>query len=609
MNMNVNGHDRYREANPSRVLNNPLVYAQRQQQMQQQQQQQQLQREATRSMAIGEMMERARLAAMNTNNTNNSRSQSPAVGNNPGMSSQFMDAIQRSDQIPIVDSHQKQQQQQRANQSPSSPLDNNASPSSSGHHPSQSRQNRPARHYPRPPCLNTWQGRGPGRDEFGGMMSDREKQWVVKIQLHQVSQTKEEVSRSRTSHSSTPTFFASGLLLSKMVAAKASNAASARQPVQSARSTRPIHQLSRPAAPEIDPAGERVRPQTLESHIELLLLLRRLAERLSQTSAQASFSNVNPSQTLAYASPLTTQLGKQSTATPRHPKCILHLDGNITRSTNPLDVRLILGQFSLGTRANAITHDKYNLGLLLNIENLHQDIMRLDDDDDDDAVVTPVQPESTTPSSSSSVSKRLLNSVIARYLNHPTYFFADMFGQFGKGQIIVARLSPYLLTTTGDTTHLELMLVRLYGSLSYMVRRWPNSFRIEPIVMNMIGLMQQQVHAKKATFEQLLAHVYTYYDEQIKPKLLESDAGRSTAGNILMQFVVVCRSTCQSICRSRPLHELVHGDDDDRAALHVGTSILFAAGRELVGLAHSNHAAVAAAIAVSTVRARAATRE
>ena len=195
MNMNVNGHDRYREANPSRVLNNPLVYAQRQQQMQQQQQ---LQREATRSMAIGEMMERARLAAMNTNNTNNSRSQSPAVGNNPGMSSQFMYAIQRSDQIPIVDSQQKQQ---RVNQSPSSPLDINASPSSSsGHHPSQSRQNRPARHYPRPPCLNTWQGRGPGRDEFGGMMSDREKQWVVKIQLHQVSQTKDEVSRS-LSHS------------------------------------------------------------------------------------------------------------------------------------------------------------------------------------------------------------------------------------------------------------------------------------------------------------------------------------------------------------------------------------------------------------------------
>jgi hypothetical protein len=122
-------------------------------------------------MPIGEMMERARLTAMNTNN---SRSQSP------GISSQFMDAIQRSDQIPIVDNHQ--------NQSSSSPIN---SPSSRHH--GQSRQNRPARHYPRPPLLNTWQGRGPGHDEFSGMMTDREKQWVVKIQLHQVSQTQEEV--------------------------------------------------------------------------------------------------------------------------------------------------------------------------------------------------------------------------------------------------------------------------------------------------------------------------------------------------------------------------------------------------------------------------------
>ena len=72
---------------------------------------------------------------------------------------------------------------------------------------------------------------------------------------------------------------------------------------------------------------------------------------------------------------------------------------------------------------------------------------------------------------------------------------------------------------------------------------------------------------------------------------------------------VVSSFTGQSICRSRPLHEFVHGDDDDRAARHVGTSLLFVAGRELVGFAHSNHAAVAAAIAVSTVRARASTRD
>lgn len=39
------------------------------------------------------------------------------------------------------------------------------------------------------------------------------------------------------------------------------------------------------------------------------------------------FSNVNPSQGLPYATPIQTQLGKQSTATPRHPRCTLHLDG------------------------------------------------------------------------------------------------------------------------------------------------------------------------------------------------------------------------------------------------------------------------------------------
>ncbi len=193
MNLNMNGHDQYRENNPSRVLNNPLLYAQRQQQQQQQQ------REAAsmRSMAIGEMLERARLSAANATSSNNSRSQSPAVGNT-GMSSQFMDAIQRSDQIPIVDHHHQQQQQhqhqqQRLTDSPSSPHENIVSPSSSSRH---SRQNRPAKHYPRPPLLNTWQGRGPGHDEFAGMMTDREKQWVVKIQLHQVSQTQEEVSFS-----------------------------------------------------------------------------------------------------------------------------------------------------------------------------------------------------------------------------------------------------------------------------------------------------------------------------------------------------------------------------------------------------------------------------
>jgi hypothetical protein len=48
MNLNINGHDRYHDTNPSRVLNNPMLYAPRQQQQQLQQQ-----REASmRSIAI-----------------------------------------------------------------------------------------------------------------------------------------------------------------------------------------------------------------------------------------------------------------------------------------------------------------------------------------------------------------------------------------------------------------------------------------------------------------------------------------------------------------------------------------------------------------------------
>ncbi|CAF4727323.1 unnamed protein product, partial [Rotaria magnacalcarata] len=80
---------------------------------------------------------------------------SPTVANS-AMSSQFMAAIQRSDQIPIDDNHH---QQNRVNQTlSSSPLETIVSPSH--HHHNQSRQNRPTKHYPRPPLLNTWQGRG-----------------------------------------------------------------------------------------------------------------------------------------------------------------------------------------------------------------------------------------------------------------------------------------------------------------------------------------------------------------------------------------------------------------------------------------------------------------
>jgi hypothetical protein len=195
----------------------------------------------------------------------------------------------------------------------------------------------------------------------------------------------------------------------------------------------------------------------------------------------------------------------------------------------------VLGQLALGAQTNAITHDKYTLGLLLNIENIHRDILRLDDDDELPSTPNKTSTEtnpSDAPTSSTTTttpSSTILDSIIERYLNHPDYLFADMFAQFNKGQILLERLYPYLITTTSITNHLELMLIRLYGSLNYMIRRWPTTFHIESIVMNMISLMQQQVNIKKTTFEQLLSQVYVYYDQQIKPKLLESNTTVSSS--------------------------------------------------------------------------------
>ena len=206
-----------------------------------------------------------------------------------------------------------------------------------------------------------------------------------------------------------------------------------------------------------------------------------------------TFSNVNPSAALPYASPLQTQLGKQSTATPRHPRCTLHLDG----------------QFALGTRPNAITHEKYTLGLLLHIENLRRDILQLDNNEE--------MPKG-------------FPSILDRYLNDSKYFFPDMFGQFSKARLICERIHRYLIkSNAGD---LELMLIHLYASLSYMIQQWPRTFHIEPIVMNTISLMQQQVNVKRTTFEQLLAQVYIHYNEHIKGRL--TDSGRDIQSNIFI---------------------------------------------------------------------------
>ena len=197
MNLNLNGQDRYRETNQNRTMTNPAMYAHRQQQQQQQQQHE----ASLRSMAIEEMMERARLAA-----ANGTRPRSPAMATSGMLPRPFMDAMPRSDRILTVDSHVDSSS---ASPPPptSSQSDAMVSPSSSSsRYP---KQNRPAKHYPRPPLLNTWQGRAPGYDEFAGLMTDREKQWVVKIQLHQASQTQDEVRRHGIPHADLIDLFSS----------------------------------------------------------------------------------------------------------------------------------------------------------------------------------------------------------------------------------------------------------------------------------------------------------------------------------------------------------------------------------------------------------------
>lgn len=168
----------------------------------------------------------------------------------------------------------------------------------------------------------------------------------------------------------------------------------------------------------------------------------------------------------------------------------------------------------------------------MNIENLHRDFLELDENQNVPAKPTdPTEPSSAgaTPESvlaTAAASKKLLDSIVDRYFNHSTYLFADTFGQGGKGQTLLERLYPHFSSTTTEPDNLELALVRLYGSFSYMVHRLPSTFRIEPIVLNTISLIQQQVTVKTAAFELLLAQAYIYYEETIKPKLLEFHPGK-----------------------------------------------------------------------------------
>lgn len=122
-------------------------------------------------------------------------------------------------------------------------------------------------------------------------------------------------------------------------------------------------------------------------------------------------------------------------------------------------------------------------------------------------------------------SKESLQPILQQYFNDETYFFPDIFGGSRKGQLIFERLYRYSVTNSPDL--LELMFVRLYSSLPYMIRRYTANFSIESSVMNMINLLQQQISAKKTTLEQILAQIYQHYNEQIKPRILQLDSSIS----------------------------------------------------------------------------------
>lgn len=157
------------------------------------------------------------------------------------------------------------------------------------------------------------------------------------------------------------------------------------------------------------------------------------------------------------------------------------------------------------------------------MENLYRDILQLNHDIE----IASNKPKTESTDESSTInneSKQLLDSIIEHYFNDKNYLFADMFGQFNKGQTILERLYPHLEATN----HVELVFVRFYSSLSYMIHQASTAFHIQSTVINTIGLMHQQINAKKIMFEQLLSQVYTHYNECIKGKLAEFCPGRSS---------------------------------------------------------------------------------
>ena len=166
--------------------------------------------------------------------------------------------------------------------------------------------------------------------------------------------------------------------------------------------------------------------------------------------------------------------------------------------------------------------------------------------------------------------------------------------------MIYERLHRYILKANG--AHLELMLIRLFASLSYMNKQWPQDFHIESTVMNTISLMQQQINPKKMTFEQFLTQIYGYYNEHIQPKLIQLDPSMWTHCFVRKQrLICFFRYTIKSICWSQSLHQCSCGNDFNRISAHSRTAMLPSLERQFIESSGAYHATITTTITISTV--------
>ena len=168
-----------------------------------------------------------------------------------------------------------------------------------------------------------------------------------------------------------------------MVTTETSYATSAWQSIESSGTSRTIHQLSGLAIIEIYSAGKRVNISfdfvMLNEKKFFLDLLNVYLKHQHKRHLVMSILHNYP---MHHQSPLNLEDNLQLLLVIRNAFLISMVGRDILFPPRKISFNHFLGQFILGAKTNAITHDKYTLGLLLNIENIHRDILRLDDDDD-----------------------------------------------------------------------------------------------------------------------------------------------------------------------------------------------------------------------------------